>query len=212
MIAAVTEGVGAMIVVECDEPGPAGPGEVVIAPEAVGICGSDYHIFFGELSEEAGRYCRVYRVTRWAGVIVSAWEGMPARAAKSGSASPLMPIASCGSCYPCSVGRPNACDHFRLIGVHVDGGLQDRLAIGQQHVFPIGVDNGRLAAMTEPVSIAVRAIRRARVSAAERVVVLGAGPIGQCACLIAREIGAEVLVVDLLSARLTWRRRWAPTR
>jgi threonine dehydrogenase-like Zn-dependent dehydrogenase len=56
--------------------------------------------------------------------------------------------------------------------------------------------------MTEPVSIAVRAVERARIAAGERVVVLGAGPIGQCVSLVAIERGAEVLLVDLLQSRL----------
>ncbi len=54
MRAAVTEGVEAMAVLERPEPAEPGPGEVVVTPEAVGICGSDYHFFLGELSPEAG--------------------------------------------------------------------------------------------------------------------------------------------------------------
>src|SRR2546421_12998777 len=54
MRAAVTEGVGAMAVLERPDPGEPRAGEVVVAPEAVGICGSDYHFFAGELSEAAG--------------------------------------------------------------------------------------------------------------------------------------------------------------
>lgn len=202
MIAAITEGVGAMILIERDEPGPPRPGEVVVAPEAVGICGSDYHIFFGELSEEAGGSLPRIQGHEVGGVIAALGRGCRPEL-EIGQRVALLPISSCGACYPCSVGRPNACDRFRLIGVHVDGGLQDRLTIGQDHIFPIRVADSRLAAMVEPVSIAVRAVRRARVTAGERVVVLGAGPIGQCACLVARELGAEVLVVDLLPARLS---------
>jgi L-gulonate 5-dehydrogenase len=59
-----------------------------------------------------------------------------------------------------------------------------------------------VAAMAEPLSIAVRAVSRAALQAGERAVVLGAGPIGQCICLAARERGADVLVVDLQASRL----------
>jgi L-gulonate 5-dehydrogenase len=100
------------------------------------------------------------------------------------------------------VGRPNTCDNFELIGIHTDGGLQEQLSLPEAQVYPIEVDEPGLAALAEPVSIAVRAVNRARVSAGERVVVLGAGPIGQCICLVARERGAEVLVVDLQESRL----------
>jgi len=54
MLAAVTESVGAVAVIEREEPPEPGHGEVLLAPEAVGICGSDYHFFLGELSEQAG--------------------------------------------------------------------------------------------------------------------------------------------------------------
>ena len=56
--------------------------------------------------------------------------------------------------------------------------------------------------MVEPVSVAVRAARRARIEPDEHVVVFGAGPIGQCICLAARERGAEVLMIDLQESRL----------
>jgi L-gulonate 5-dehydrogenase len=114
----------------------------------------------------------------------------------------MWPLQACGECYPCRVGRPNACDNFELIGIHLDGGLQGRLATGQDQVFPIGVEDPVVAALVEPVSIAVRAVSRADVQPAEHVVVLGAGPIGQCISVVARERGADVLVVDLVEGRL----------
>jgi L-gulonate 5-dehydrogenase len=114
----------------------------------------------------------------------------------------MLPISACGSCYPCSIGRPNACDNFSLVGIHTDGGLQELLCLPQDQVFPIQADDGGLAALTEPVSVAVHAVRRGRVQSGERVVVLGAGPIGQCAAHVARDLGAEVLLVDLQDSRL----------
>jgi L-gulonate 5-dehydrogenase len=101
------------------------------------------------------------------------------------------------------VGRPNTCDNFKLTGIHLDGGLQERLAIGQDQVFPIELDDPAVASLAEPVSIAVRAVHRARVQPGEKLVVMGAGPIGQAVCLVAREHGAEVLVVDLQERRLS---------
>ena len=69
-------------------------------------------------------------------------------------------------------------------------------------MYLIAADDPAVAALAEPVSIAVRAVNRAGIVPGERVVVLGAGPIGQCICLVARERGAEVLVVDLQDTRL----------
>lgn len=202
MRAAVTESVGAMALLDRPEPGEPGAHEVVVAPEAVGICGSDYHFFAGELSEAAGgsQFPRIQGHEIGARVVAV---GPGCRGELSvGQRVALWPLQACGECYPCSVGRPNTCDAFELIGIHVDGGLQEQFVVPEEQVFPIRTDDPAVAALAEPVSIAVRAVNRARVERGERVVVLGAGPIGQCICLVAAERGARVLVVDLQENRL----------
>jgi L-gulonate 5-dehydrogenase len=168
----------------------------------VGICGSDYHFFAGELSDAAGgsQFPRV-QGHEVAGTIVAAGARCPPEL-EAGRRVAVWPLRACGECYPCTVGRPNTCDRFELIGIHTDGGLQQLLTLPQEQVFPVNAGDPAVAAMAEPMSIAVRALARARLSAGERVVVLGAGPIGQCLCLLALERGAEVLVVDVLESRL----------
>jgi threonine dehydrogenase-like Zn-dependent dehydrogenase len=200
--AAVTEGVGSMSLLERSDPPDPGPGVVVVRPEAVGICGSDYHFFLGELSAEAGgsQFPRVQG--HEIGATIAAVGPDCREDLVVGRRVAVWPLRACGECYPCSVGRPNTCDFFELIGIHVDGGLQDLLAVPAEQVYPIEADDPAVAALAEPVSIAVRAVNRANVFAGERVVVLGAGPIGQCICLVARERGADVLVVDLQDTRL----------
>jgi L-gulonate 5-dehydrogenase len=204
MRAAVTEGVGAMAVMDRPSPGDPAPGEVVVAPGAVGICGSDYHFFAGELSDAAGgsQFPRVQG--HEVGATVVAVGSGCSDALRAGQRVALWPLRACGRCYPCSVGRPNTCDNFELIGIHSDGGLQEQFAVPDSQVFRIEVDDPAVAALAEPVSIAVRAVNRARIESGspERVVVFGAGPIGQCICLVARERGAEVLMVDLQESRL----------
>jgi threonine dehydrogenase-like Zn-dependent dehydrogenase len=202
MRAAVTEGVGIMTLTERPAPGPPGPGNVVIRPEAVGICGSDYHFFSGEMSQAAGgsRFPRV-QGHELAGEITALGPGCRPEL-EIGQRVAVWPLHPCGQCYPCGAGRPNACDRLTLTGVHLDGGLQERLAIGERQVFPVAVAKPAVAALAEPVSIAVRAVNRAAVRPRERAVVLGAGPIGQCIGLVARARGAETLLVDLQESRL----------
>ena len=202
MQAAVTERVGVIAVVDRPDPSDPGPGEVLVAPEAVGICGSDYHFFTGELSDAAGG-SQFPRVQGHEIAATIAALGRDCRAGlEVGQRVALWPLRACGQCYPCRVGRPNACDNFELIGIHVDGGLQEGLITDQEQVFPIGASDAGVAAMAEPVSIAVRAVRRGRIDAGERVVVLGAGPIGQCVSLVASELAAEVLMIDPQEPRL----------
>ncbi len=202
MRAAVTERVGAMSVVDRPEPGEPGPGQILVHPEAVGICGSDYHLFAGELSDAAGgsQFPRVLGHEVGATITAVGPDCRPELA--TGQRVAMLPISACGRCYPCSVGRPNACDNFQLVGIHVDGGLQDLLILPQEQVFPIQASDGALAAMAEPVSVAVHAVHRGRITAGERVVVMGAGPIGQCVALVSIELGADVLLVDLQESRL----------
>jgi threonine dehydrogenase-like Zn-dependent dehydrogenase len=201
MRAVVTHDVGSVAVLERPEPPAPGPGQLVVRPEAIGICGSDYHFVAGELSDAAGgsQFPRVLG-HEVAATITAAGPGCdPALA--PGRRVAVWPLHACGDCYPCSVGRENTCDNFQLIGIHLDGGMQERLLVGERQLYPIDVD-APVAALAEPVSVAVRAVRRARIGPGERVVVLGAGPIGQCICLVARELGAEVLSVDLQESRL----------
>jgi L-gulonate 5-dehydrogenase len=169
---------------------------VIVRPELVGICGSDFHLFLGELGplfpriqghevsavvDEAGPGCEDLRV----GDRVSVW-----------------PVGSCGRCYPCRIGRENACTSIQILGVHRDGALQERLRLPASHVFRVGDQDPAVAALVEPFSIGVRAVSRARVAEGEKVAVVGAGPIGQAVCLAARDRGASVLLADRLPSRL----------
>src|SRR3984885_6090062 len=145
MLAAVTEDVGAMAVLERAAPPEPERGQVVVAPDAVGICGSDYHFFAGELSDAAGgsQFPRVQGHEVGATVVAV---GPGARSElRAGQRVALWPLQACGSCYPCSVGRGNTCDNFELIGIHVDGGLQEQLIVPDAQVYPIEVDDPALA-------------------------------------------------------------------
>jgi L-gulonate 5-dehydrogenase len=105
------------------------------------------------------------------------------------------------------MGRGNVCERFSLVGIHTDGGLQERLTMPQGQVFPIAVDRPEVAALAEPVSIAVRAVNRGRVAGGERIVVIGAGPSGPPIAGAALARRAAVLLVDRLEARLELARR-----
>jgi L-gulonate 5-dehydrogenase len=192
-----------MEVVGVEEPGAPGPGEVLVAPEAVGLCGSDFHYFLGDIGtidDPSALYPRV-QGHEAAGTVLAVGTGCAPEVAP-GTRVALWPVSSCGRCSACRVGRGNACASISLIGVHEDGALQERLLVPAAQVFPVGDQDPALAALIEPVSIAVRAVVRGRVASGERVVVLGAGPIGQALALAASDIGASVLLVDRVASRL----------
>jgi L-gulonate 5-dehydrogenase len=205
MRAALTQAPGTIEVVDVPEPPPPQRGEVIVGSMAVGICGSDYHFLSGHLTEAAGGGDSAFPKVQGhevGGTLEAVGDGCR-DALREGGKIAMWPLSSCGHCYPCSVGRSNVCVNFQLIGIHVHGGLQERLRVSQDQVFPTRLDSAAVAAMAEPVSIAVRAVDRAGIADGEQVVVLGAGPIGQSVCLVAGERGASLLVVDPQEGRLS---------
>jgi Threonine dehydrogenase and related Zn-dependent dehydrogenases len=190
-----------MEVVDVPEPAAPGRGEVIVHPDAVGICGSDFHFFSGELQIfEDSPYPRI-QGHEFTGTIEQLGPETSGRLSVGDRVS-ILPLSSCGECYPCRVGRGNVCDNFSLIGIHTDGGLQEKLTVPESQVFAIATDEPATAALAEPFSIGVRTVHRARISEGERVVILGAGPIGQASHLLARERGATTLLVDRIQSRL----------
>ena len=202
MRAAVTERRQTIRIVEVPDPGEPGPGEVLVRPEAVGLCGSDFHYFLGDLGavDDSQLYPRV-QGHEAAGVLEALGPDAPEHL-QVGQRVAIWPLGSCGQCYPCRIGRPNVCSNISLVGVHRDGALQERLRLPAAQVFPVGDQDPAVAALIEPVSIAVRSVVRGRVTAGEKVVVFGAGPIGQAIAVAAIDRGASVLLLDRQRSRL----------
>jgi len=197
MRAVVTQAKGVMEVTEMPGPAEPGAGEVIVRPQAVGICGSDFHFLMGELGSDFPRI-QGHEV----GATVDSVGPDCKRGLSAGDSVALHPLSYCGKCYPCRIGRTNVCDNFSLIGIHEDGGFQELLRMPEELVFPTTERRAAIAALAEPLSIAVRAINRSRLEAGEHVVIFGAGPIGQAICLLACERGTPVLVIDPQRSRL----------
>jgi threonine dehydrogenase-like Zn-dependent dehydrogenase len=191
-----------MEVVDVAEPPDPGAGEVVVRPEAVGLCGSDFHYYLGDLGaieDPAALYPRI-QGHELSATVVSV--GPDVARVAPGQRVALWPVVACGRCYPCRIGRGNVCAAISLVGIHTDGGLQERLRLPASQVFPVGDLDALTAALIEPVSIAMRTVARGRVVEGERVVVFGAGPIGQAVALAATDRGASVLLLDRQESRL----------
>jgi 2-desacetyl-2-hydroxyethyl bacteriochlorophyllide A dehydrogenase len=200
VLAAVTRSPGEMAIEDVSGPGPVRAGNVIVRPEAVGICGSDFHLFSGDIGALSGARDFYPRIQ---GHEVSAIVEDPGDApvVNGGDRVAIWPLLPCGSCYPCRAGRPNVCPRFRLVGVHLDGGLQQRLEVPASTVFGVGDLDPDSTAFVEPASIAVHALARASLTTAEQVLVFGAGPIGLATTLAATAAGARVTTVDPLPAR-----------
>jgi L-gulonate 5-dehydrogenase len=204
MLAARTEARRTIRLVDVAEPAAPGPGEVTVRPEAIGLCGSDFHYFAGDLGavDASQLYPRI-QGHEAAALLEEVGPDCPEGLA-AGERVALWPVIACGTCYPCRIGRTNVCANIDLVGIHRDGALQERLVLPAAQVFPVGAADPALAALVEPVSIAVQAVKRGRVAAGEKVVVFGAGPIGQSLAVAARDRGASVLLLDRVERRLRY--------
>jgi L-gulonate 5-dehydrogenase len=199
MRAAVTQGLGAVLLEDRPGPGAPGAGQTVVRVEAVGICGSDLHLLHGDLGAthedllprvQGHEFSAVVEVADPAG-------GAPAVGARVA----VWPVLACGECRPCRAGRVNVCRRLALIGVHRDGALQELLTVPTASIVATPTLSSVQTALVEPVSIGVHAATRARIVPGDSVVVFGAGPIGVAAALAARDRGGDVLVVDPVDGR-----------
>ena len=185
MPAAVLKGPGRLEVEQVDVPA-VGAGDVLVEVDLCGVCGSDLHMVlegWGQPGswqghEWVGRIAAVGAdVTRWSpgDVVVG---GPPVR---------------CGTCASCVAGRPSLCSDRDTPGI---GGEQGAFATfklsAADEVLPMppGIDP-RAAALAEPLAVALHGIHQGRVQPGQRVLVLGAGPIGALTIAALRAIGVD---------------------
>lgn len=182
-----------------NRPAPqAGAGEVLIRIRSVGLCGTDYHIFAGR--QPFLSYPRVMG-HELAGEVEAAPAGSRFRVGQTVAVNPYL---ACGACIACRNGKPNACVNIRVLGVHADGGLCEFLAVPEAAVIDATGLTVDQAAMLEFLAIGCHAVARADVRPGERVLVVGAGPIGIGAGLFARFRGGAVTLIDTREARLAY--------
>lgn len=197
MKAAIFDAPFRMHVGSWEEPAP-GPDEVVIAVLAAGICAGDMHIYSGKSPyaefpiigghEICGAVARV-------GEKVSGFE--------AGQLVVVEPFLSCGTCYPCRIGKTNCCARLQIIGVHRPGGYAEFVLAPATHLHRVPSNLAPLsAAFAEPVTIGIHACHRANVLPSEYTLVLGCGPIGLAIIEVALARKARVVAVDLNEQRL----------
>ena len=114
----------------------------------------------------------------------------------------VIPYLACGTCVACRHGKTNCCQHIGVLGVHVDGGMAQVICVPERNV--VAADGVTLdqAAMVEFLAIGAHAVGRANPKSTDRVLVVGAGPIGIGCILFAKLRGASVTVLDMREDRL----------
>lgn len=208
--AAVLHGPGDLRIEEIQLP-QLNPGDVLVAIDAVGVCGSDMHYFAsGRNGQNALRQPTVLGHEA-AGVVVGKGSDV---AIEAGTRVAIEPAVGCGTCPTCRSGRYNLCPAGTCFGSPpTHGTLAGHVVAPSRavHPLPAGFDL-ELASLVEPLAVAVWAVQRADVRLGHRVVVTGAGPIGILVTQVARAAGAaEVVVTDVHDARLAHARELGAT-
>jgi D-arabinitol dehydrogenase (NADP+) len=166
-----------------------GRNEIQIKVMASGICGTDLHIFNGE-------YLGSYPVIpghEFSGVVTAV--GDETQRFKVGERVAVEPNIACDNCSNCLNNRQNFCDNWQAVGVTLPGGMEQYVVAPEKAAFDIGELPFEQAAFMEPLSCAVHGIERARIGLADRVAILGAGPVGNLLLQLARSQGAAQVTV-----------------
>ncbi len=173
-------------------------GEALIKVKAAGICGSDIGAFRG--TNPLVSYPRTIG-HEIAGEVVEIGENK--NGIKAGDRVVVDPYLYCGHCYPCSIGRTNCCEDLHVLGVHVEGGMCEYFTHPADMLVKIPEGMSWVeAAMAEPLTISLHGIHRGSLKSGEYCLVIGAGPIGLVAALVAQAYGAHAILLDIVDERL----------
>src|SRR4030043_499320 len=166
--------------------------EALIKVEYAGICGTDLHIFDGLHPRAKAPLVMGHEIS---GVIEEM--NTEKKDIKIGDRVAINPLISCGYCLPCREGNPHLCPNLKLVGIDQNGGFEEYVKIKDDKLYKIPnslpLD---LAALAEPVAVAVHAVRKSKLLVGDKVVVMGGGPIGQLVALICRINGASSIVLS----------------
>ena len=179
-------------------------GEVLVASRCCGICGTDVAIYLGRIPSIKPPIVLGHEVS---GVVEEVGEGVSG--VRRGDRIAVEPLVTCGSCYNCLKGDYNQCENRRVIGVDMDGAFSEYFKAPAERLHPIPDDLPfEVAALAEPLSVAVHATRRGRVSPEDRVVVVGDGTIGLLTAFASKRVrGAEVAILGKHDYKLGLARR-----
>lgn len=189
---------GDLRVEDISTPGPVAPGSVRIAVEAAGICGSDLHNF------RTGQW-----ISRSPSVAGHEFAGVITEIAADVVGLEVGDLVAadsrywCGQCAACRSGRRNVCEKLGFVGEVCDGGFAEECVLPARLVThcPSGLAP-EIAAMAEPLAVALHAVKRLRLPAGEPVLVAGCGPIGGLAALLLSRLhDGPILIAERNQAR-----------
>ena len=194
----VCEKPGEFILKEKDEPVKVS-GEAILRIKKVGICGTDLHAYTG--NQAFFKYPRILG-HELASEVLEIEEND--KGIKPGDNVVVMPYVNCNTCIACRNGKTNCCTNMQVLGVHTDGGMQEKISVPISLLIRTPNLNDDAMAVVEPLAIGAHAIRRAQLRPDETIVVVGCGPIGIGIMKLAQIAGAKVIALDVNQGRLDY--------
>jgi len=190
MLAAVYRSPGEISVEQVPVPRP-GPGQVVVEVGHCGVCGSDLHLMlegWGERDTVLGH--------EFSGSVAAV--GPDAGTWRVGDRVVGGPSPRCGACRRCREGRPSQCERRgEIVDGHGGGAFARYTLLDARSLVAVPEDmDPRVAALAEPLAVALHGITRAQLAPGDSVMVFGAGPIGalSIAALAASDTGPIIVV------------------
>ena len=179
-----------------------GPAEVRLRIDYCGICATDIEEYVygpkfisAEPSPITGKGMPLVVGHEMTGTVVET--GGDVTGVAVGDRVVLNGCLTCGECGPCRSGADVQCSSMAGVGFAIDGGLAEQMVWKASQVVKLPANvSSEEAALAEPSSVAMRAVRRSRLREGERVAVLGVGTVGMMAMQEAKALGAQVFAVD----------------
>jgi threonine dehydrogenase-like Zn-dependent dehydrogenase len=182
--------------------------EVLIKVGYACICGSDQHVFLGEFHPRTS--VPLIQGHEFAGTVVET--GPDVKNYKKGDRAAVDPIIWCGHCPACKRQHYPACTTLKLVGIDLDGGFSEYMKVPETMLYRVTDKiSDKHAALVEVLSIGFHACNRAKVQAGDRIVIWGAGKVGQSILQAVRTKTRNTLImVDILDARLAMAKKAYP--
>ncbi len=204
MQAAVYQGKDHIQVRDWPDPEPS-HGEVLVRVRYAGICGTDVMIYSGKHPRAVPPLVlghEIFGAISEVGPAVDpSW--------KKGMRVAIFPLISCMRCAPCQEGNAHVCEKLGLIGIDRDGGFATYVKAAQEQLVRVPDDvNDEQAAVIEPLSVTVHAVRNSGFRPGDTALVTGGGPIGILLAQVLRATGArEVVLSEVKEFRRTVAKR-----
>ncbi len=198
MKAALFYGPGDLRIEEIGKP-HLGPDDILLNIKQVGICGTDIHIYKGDVAVPKP----LIMGHEFVGDVVHI--GINVRNLKVGDKAVADHIIGCGNCFYCKKGQTNLCSNRGALGINLPGALAEYLSVPSHLVYvlpkSLTYDDGVLV---EPLSIAVYALSKADIIKGQTVAIIGQGAIGILLDQVAKESVAKVIGIDIEKSRLNY--------